>query len=213
MKYIALDIGNVLCTVAAAPFLENLSETFNVTIPEANRFLKRFQQIHDLGYTTMEDELKDKFGAKSPVTIKRLVDAWNESVTPCIPMIEKLNELREKNNLQVALLSNIGVEHAAMMEQKLNHGGFFPGAIKHFSCYVGARKPSMVYYQSFLMQYPKFKGCLYVDDLQENLNASEQFGFKTFHMSLELPGVDGQILEIERILTEEKPPEKNRRWH
>lgn len=212
--YIALDIGNVLCTVSTTPFLENLSETFNVTIPEATRFLKRFQQIHDLGYTTMEDELKDKFGVKSPVTIKRLVAAWNDSVTPCIPIIDKLNHLREKENLQVALLSNIGVEHAAMMEEKLNHGGFFPGAIKHFSCFVGARKPSMVYYQSFLLEYPHFKGCLYVDDLQENLDASLKFGFKTFHMSLELPGVDDKIKEIEKIVmatSKEKP--KNSRWH
>lgn len=212
--YIALDIGNVLCNVSAMPFLENLSETFNVTIAEAHRFLKRFQQIHDLGYTTMEDELKDKFAVKSPVTIKRLVDAWNDSVTPCIPVIDRLNHLREHANLQVALLSNIGVEHAAMMEEKLQHGGFFPGSIKHFSCFVGARKPSMVYYQSFLFQHPQFKGCLYVDDLQENLDASKQFGFKTFHMSLEQPGVDDKIKEIEKIITtqvKEKP--KNPRWH
>jgi len=196
-KYICLDIGNVLCNVATAPFLETLSETFNVTIPEAHRFLKRFQQIHDLGYTTMEDELKDKFGAKSPGIIKKLVEAWNASVTPCMPMIDRLNHLREKQGLQVALLSNIGVEHAAMMEDKLKHGGFFPGAVKHFSCFVGARKPSMVYYQSFLFQYPEFKGCLYVDDLQENLNASKQFGFKTFWLSLEEPDIEQKIQELE----------------
>lgn len=214
MKYIALDIGNVLCTVAATPFLENLSETFNVTIPEAHRFLKRFQQIHDLGYTTMEDELKDKFGVKSPVTLKRLVQAWNNSVIPHIPMLEKLNHMRDKHGLQVALLSNIGVEHAEMMEEKLKHGGFFPGAIKHFSCFVGARKPSMIYYQSFLFQYPQFKGCLYVDDLQENLDASKQFGFQTFHMTLESPDVDTKMAEIEDIIVGTKTPKKkNSRWH
>jgi FMN phosphatase YigB (HAD superfamily) len=200
MKYIALDIGNVLCTVDAAGFISLLSETFNITLPEATRFLKRFQQIHDLGYTTMADELKDNFDLKSPITLDKLVKAWNNSIVPCIPMLSTLNNLRDKHNLQVALLSNIGIEHAQMMEEKLELGGFFPGVIKHFSCFVGARKPSMVYYQSFLMQYPDFKGCLYVDDLQENLDASKQFGFQTFHLSLELPGVEKQISNMEKLI-------------
>jgi FMN phosphatase YigB (HAD superfamily) len=200
MKFICLDIGNVLCHVAAEPFLELLSETFNATIPESARFLKRFQQIHDLGYTTMEDELKDKFNVKSPVIIKKLVDAWNASVTPNMHILDKLNGLRDKYNLQVALLSNIGVEHAAMMEEKLAHNGFFPGAIKHFSCSVGARKPSMIYYQSFLIQYPQFKGCLYVDDLKENLVASEAFGFKTYHFTLEDPCYEDKVTEIENLV-------------
>jgi len=205
MSYIALDIGNVLCNIATEPFLETLSETLNITIVEANRFLKRFQQIHDLGYTTMEDELKDKFQLKSPITIAKLVQGWNDSVTPCIPMLTKLNDLRRENGLQVALLSNIGLEHASMMEEKLKHGEFFPGAIKHFSCFVGARKPSTIFYQSFLLQYPKFKNCLYIDDLQENLNSAKAFGFVPFHMSLELPGIDKKINEIENIIL-------NNRW-
>jgi FMN phosphatase YigB (HAD superfamily) len=200
MKYIALDIGNVLCHVATVPFVENLSETLNITIPEAARFLKRFQQIHDLGYTTMEDELKDKYNVKSPIILKRLVSAWNDSVTPSMPMIEAMNKMREEHNLKVALLSNIGIEHAQMMEEKLQHGNFFPDVIKHFSCHVGARKPSMVYYQSFLIQHPEFKGCLYVDDLMENLTASKQFGFQTFHMSLEEPDVESKIKDIETII-------------
>lgn len=200
MKFIALDIGNVLCHVAAEPFLDLLSETFNITIPEAARFLKRFQQIHDLGYTTMEDELKDKFGVKSPVVLKKLVDAWNASVTPNMHILDKLNGLRSKYNLQVALLSNIGVEHAAMMEEKLAHNGFFPDAVKHFSCFVGARKPSMIYYQSFLMQNPEFKGCLYVDDLMENLLASTQFGFQIYKFTLEDPNYEDKVSEIESLV-------------
>lgn len=203
-KYICLDIGNVLCNVITKPFLENLSETFNITISEADRFLKRFQQIHDLGYTTMEDELKDKFGLKSPVTLNRLVDAWNDSVTPCLPMIQQLNYLMSEHNLQVALLSNIGIEHANMMKVKLQEGNFFPNAIKHFSCFVGARKPSMVYYQSFLMQFPEFKGCIYVDDLATNLEASKQFGFQTFHMSLEEDDVDYKISLLKQLLMDDE---------
>ena len=102
--------------------------------------------------------------------------------------------------MKVALLSNIGVEHAQMMETKLELGGFFPGAIKHFSCHVGARKPSMVYYQSFLLQHPEFFGCLYVDDVADNLNASKAFGFRTFQMTLQEPGIEDKIAQIEAII-------------
>lgn len=200
MKYIALDIGNVLCTVSTQPFINLLSETFNVTVQEASYFLKRFQRIHDLGYTTMEDELKEKFNVKSQVTISKVVNAWNDSVTPYTPILDKFNQMREDHGLQVALVSNIGVEHALMMEEKLQHDGFFPGAIKHFSCDVGARKPSMIYYQSFLWQHPEFKGCVYVDDLQENLNTGAQFGFIPFRFDLNEPNVDDKIKEIEELV-------------
>ena len=201
MKYICLDIGNVLCSVDMQPFVESLSEIFNISVHDAQRFLKRFQRIHDLGYTTMEDELREKFGIKSQVTIEKLVSSWNNAVTPYTPILIKLNELTKAHGLQVAILSNIGVEHASMMEHKLDHEGFFTGAIKHFSCDVGARKPSMIYYQSFLWQYPDFKGCLYVDDLQENLDTGAKFGFKPFRFDLCEPlTVNDKIDEIEQII-------------
>jgi FMN phosphatase YigB (HAD superfamily) len=199
-KYIALDIGNVLCHVDEAGFLEVLSYKLNINTFKAKRFLKRFQQIHDLGYTTMEDELMDQYNIKSPFILKEIVQKWNDCITPNEYVLHKLNNLRYQHGLQVALLSNIGVEHAFMMEKKLEFGGFFPGVIKHFSCYVGARKPSMVYYQSFLLQYPQFAGCLYVDDIMDNLNASKAFGFRTFQMSLLEPGVEDKITEIESII-------------
>jgi len=204
MKYVALDVGNVLCTVDEDGFLSLLSEKLNITIQEARRFLRRFQQIHDLGYTTMEDELKDQFNVKSPIILDKLVTAWNDSIQPRLNMLEILNNLRDQHNLKVALLSNIGPEHAAKLETKLQLGGFFPGAVKHLSCFVGARKPSMVYYQSFLFQHPEFRGCIYVDDLHVNLEASKQFGFRTFHMSLAEQGVGAKIAELEQLLISDK---------
>lgn len=196
----ALDIGNVLVKVETDPFLQKLSETLNITIPDASRFIRRFQQLHDLGYTTMEDELKDKFSIKSPFIIANLVNAWNMSIVPHLPILTKLNDLRKKYNLEIALLSNIGVEHAAMIDDKLKHEGFLENTIRHFSCFVGARKPSMLFYQSFLLQYPQFKGCVYVDDLKENLAASEQFGFKTFHLDLNNDGLNDRLDELEHFV-------------
>jgi len=200
MNYICLDIGSVLCHVKMEPFLDILSESLNISTQDAFRFMKRFQQVHDLGQTTMEDELKDQFHIKSQVTLKKLSKAWNDTVTPNFDIIQKINNIRDTKGLKIALLSNIGVEHAEIVKDKLEHNNFFTQSIKHFSCFVGARKPSLLFYQSFLSQYPDFKGSLYIDDLQENLDASKQFGFKTYRLSIDEPGYQDKIPDIEQMI-------------
>ena len=93
-------------------------------------------------------------------------------------------------NTQVALLSNVGLEHAIVMEKILDHhhlhsNKFFSKCVKHLSCQVGARKPTKLYYQSFLQQHPEFEGAAYLDDLQENLDMGKEFGFRPYFFSLE----------------------------
>lgn len=197
MKYIALDIGNVICHANMNKFIGEISETFNISIDEATRFLRSFQQMHDLGLTNMESQLRVWFDCKSEITSKKLINHWCDSIFPSIEMVEMLTGLLN-SGVNIALLSNIGIEHAELLQHKIPT--IYNGSIKHFSCFVGARKPSMLYYQSFLLQHPEFKGCLYVDDLMENLEASKQFGFQPYHFTLEQPGVAYQVHEIEKII-------------
>lgn len=185
MKRVCLDIGNVLCRVDFTNFLRHLSKSLNITIEDGMYFLNRSQKLHDLGLTVMKDELKDHFKIKSPVIVEEILAAWNESITADTDVLDFFNELIESKDIEVALLSNIGLEHAELMKSILNHGRFYDSSVKHFSCFVGARKPSLVYYQSFLQQYPQFQGALYIDDLQENLDSSKKFGFETYRLSLD----------------------------
>jgi methionine salvage enolase-phosphatase E1 len=32
--------------------------------------------------------------------------------------------------------------------------------------------------------HPEFNGCLYIDDIQENLDAAKPFGFKTYRFAI-----------------------------
>ena len=129
--------------------------------------------------------------------------------------------LKSRHNLKIALLSNVGLEHAERMAKVLSYEGFFQDAIKHFSCQVGARKPTHLYYQSFLQLHPKWERCVYVDDLQANLDASKQFGFKPFRFDLEeiSRGDDpaeefhNQMKRLEKFILDNNPPQKNPRWH
>ena len=129
----------------------------------------------------MYDEMRDRFQIKSTVIIDELMEEWDEVVQPADYVIEVMN----KPDLQVALLSNVGFEHAKRMSKVLNYGDFFKNSIKHFSCQVGARKPSLLYYHIFIQLHPEFVGSPYIDDLQENLDIAEQFGFRPFRFSID----------------------------
>jgi FMN phosphatase YigB (HAD superfamily) len=200
MKYVALDIGNVLCHVNFSQFLGNLSEALNITIEDATYFMNRTQKLHDLGITVMKDELKDHFHIKSPAIIEKLLGHWNECISPDYKVLDMFNSLTEKHSLQVALLSNIGIEHGALMESLLAHNGFFQSAIKHFSCEVGARKPTSLFYQSFLLEHPEFHGCVYVDDVIENLATGKRFGFQPYHLALDTMNTEEELPQIEKLI-------------
>jgi len=198
MTYIALDIGNVLCNVNEKEFIEFVSYKLNISTFKAKRFLKRFQQLHDLGFTTMEDELMDQLNVNSPLITKEIVDKWNNAISPSYPMLSMIHELKNSNNLKIALLSNIGVEHASIIDSKLH--GLGGEIIKHLSCFVGARKPSSLYFQSFLLQHPEFTNCIYVDDLQANLDGAAPLGFRTFRFSLAEPDVSSKMEELRHFI-------------
>ena len=182
MNFVALDIGNVLVHVDFQVFIDALSKQLNLTFEEAEYFMNRTHALHDVGLTKMADELRDHFKIKSPLLVKELLISWNTVIKPNFSIINKLIKMKDTCDLQIALLSNVGLEHAAQMKQML--GEIFTDSIKHLSCYVGARKPTKLYYQSFLQQHPEFYGCAYLDDLQENLNMGAEFGFRPFLFDL-----------------------------
>ena len=180
-KNLCLDIGNVICKINFNPFIDLLSKSLNITREDVWYFLNRVQKLHDVGLTRMEDELKDHFKIKSPVIVDELMEAWNKTLLPNKEIINIINNYAVENNAQIALLSNIGFEHADWF----NHNVVIQNSIKHFSCFVGARKPSFIYYQSFLQMYPQFEGCTYIDDNRDNLSSAKQIGFSSRYFDLQ----------------------------
>jgi len=219
MKYAAFDIGNVLVHVNFPGFVDKLSKTLNITTDDAMHFLNRSHALHDLGLTVMRDELTDHLHIKSSVLIDELVEDWNHCITPADWMLDKINDLAAKHEIKIALLSNVGLEHAVRMRKMLQPYLFFHEGITHFSCEVGARKPTLLYYQCFLQLHPEFHGCPYFDDLQPNLDAGAKFGFKPFRISLEeFTGANYNeenykliMASFEDFLTNQPEPENSRR--
>lgn len=180
MKHLALDIGNVICHVDFDKILNVLSKSLNISKAEALYFLNRVQKLHDLGLTNLSDELHDHFKIKSEVIIKEILEEWNRSIQIDNDVIREIEKLRDIYNLEIALVSNIGIEHAEHFRNNCK----LSKTIQFFSCEVGARKPSLLYYQTFLNIYPQFKGAIYIDDLDANLAIGSQFGLKAIKFAL-----------------------------
>src|ERR1700722_11116566 len=187
MKYLAVDLGNVICKVDFTNFKRQLSQKFNVSMDDAEYFLNRTQRFHDSGLTCIADELRDMFNIKSSVLLAELIEEWNLTIQPNATMVAMLKNMissKDREPVKVALLSNIGPEHAGIMSLVLTRE-VFDNSTRFFSCEVGARKPSYVYYKTFLEMHPEFRGCVYVDDRIENVEVGTKMGLAGVHFVLD----------------------------
>lgn len=183
-KYIVLDIGNVLVNQDLEPFAKALSIQMNISKQDAHHFINRIQKKQDLGISSIRDEIATHFDIKSEYIVDNLIDAWNIVITPNYTSIEFFSKLIEEEKYEVALLSNLGFEHMNLVKRMMGEYAVYKRSTHHFSCNVGARKPSLLYYKTFLDLYPKFGGASYLDDLEENLNAGEESGLSPIHFDL-----------------------------
>lgn len=192
MKFLALDIGNVLVNLDMAPFKKALSKQVNISGRDANDFIDRIQVQQDLGLTTLHKELRLQFNIKSEYIIEDLMEAWNAVVKPNYFSIDFLNNLVDEHDIKVVLVSNLGFDHMNYFNIALKDVSLYKNSIHHFSCEIGARKPTALYYKLLLDAHPEFAECVYVDDLLENLEMGKYMGFNSFHFDLSKykPGVE-----------------------
>jgi len=199
---IAFDIGQVLVHVDMDIFVDELFIT-GISKERCNEFLEIMQPFFDNGILDMEKALQLRFPELSKREIDRAREAWLAVVKPCFPTLEVLTQLLSEG-ASVALLSNIGRDHADYLSDMCS--GQFDRCIKHFSCDVGARKPTKLFYQSFTMDYPEFaqkklystgrltyskmsRG-LFLDDRLENIDAARMY-------------LDAKIFDISKHVSEE----------
>ena len=199
MKFLCVDLGNVIIEVNFDNFVKTVSEFIDVSIEDVWNFLYT-TKLHDLGLTTISNELKSQFNVDSKFILSKLVRSWNQTIKPN----EKMNQFlidAYSSGYEIALLSNIGVEHASLIRDFISPN-LFDKCIKFFSCEVGARKPQYLYYKTFLDLHPHFRGCLYLDDRQENLDTGKLFDFKTklFCLDNKTVSIEEKIKELKQIL-------------
>jgi FMN phosphatase YigB (HAD superfamily) len=208
--YVCFDIGNVLISVNFSDFISAIVQHTSILPEEANQFLFKTQKLHDLGIITLEEAFRDYFQPHYSWSCEEILRYWDQSIS-FEPAIEDFLRSLSERGVKIALLSNIGAEHASILEKEWRKEKWFQQAVHFYSYQVGARKPSMLYYQSFLLQYPKFKNALYIDDLQLNLDMGRKMGFKTLRFSLDdlrhddyQQNLAGEIKKIKNLIYNDK---------
>lgn len=179
--HVAFDIGNVLAEIDLSKFTNKLKE-FIPPHEDPMFFLDNLQAMQDLGLTTIRQSLRHHHNINEPEAIEILIHAWNDIVKPNEMMLNFMDNLRSEG-VKIALLSNIGSEHAEFLKRTCSK--MFAGCVEHLSYEVGARKPSKIYYQSFLMDHAEWVGAIYLDDRPENLKVGKQYSFKSFKFCLD----------------------------
>lgn len=169
-KYVAFDIGEVLYRVDLQPIYDVSNKLFGFNKEETERVLNQTQQ--DLGI----ENVVTLYQRRIPISASQkfiIENAWMNCITEVPEIIDLLTRLHQEYN--IALLSNIGEYHSQYMHLQAPEP--IRKCITHFSCEVGARKPTKLFFQSFLVEHPEFKGCLFVDDLWRNNDSAKAAGF------------------------------------
>lgn len=196
MKYLTIDIGNVICDLNFEYFIKSISSNLNISKQEVNVFLNKFQKPNDLGITELQYELANYFNITSKKLITIFCREWDRTMKVNFKVRGWLKNL---SNTQVALLSNIGIEHKIIINNLLDK--LSDNYIKFYSCDVGARKPTFLYYKLFLEMHPQFENALYVDDRSENLEAGKMFGLRPFYFALDKkPNIKEKLMLIQNKL-------------
>jgi HAD superfamily hydrolase (TIGR01509 family) len=191
-KNIAFDIGEVLYRVDLQPIYDASRNLFGLNQEETERILNQAQQ--DLGMADVVGLFARTMHLSSLQKLT-LHTAWMD----CIEEVPDILDLLEKlhKNYNIALLSNIGEAHGTYMYQHAPQA--IRKCIKHFSFQVGARKPTKLFFQSFLLEYPGFDGCLFVDDLDENVAAARKAGLNAQQFCLDKDHA-GSAARLEKIV-------------
>ncbi len=121
-----------------------------------------------------------------------ILHGWNLIIGDEIDgMPELLQELTDAG-YRLVFFSNTCESHILDMYRRLPFTRFVSGAI--YSYEVGTMKPDNAIYGAFERTHGK--PCLYIDDLQENIDAGLNYGWN----SIRFTGVDNLREEIEHIL-------------
>lgn len=201
MKYICLDIGNVICKVDFTNFTTQMSEMLNITPEAAWQFLVDVQPAHDRGLVYIDEALTQSY-MPSKTMRKKLVEEWNKTVVADQRMLAWMQSLLEKE-VEIALLSNMGWEHAAIIGDILTPK-LYEQCQALLSCNIKMRKPMPEYYQMAFSLHPKFSQSVYLDDRPENVEAGLKAGLKAhlFDLDKENANLEQRLAEIEKLILE-----------
>lgn len=175
MQLLVFDLGHVLIDFEWMSVCYAFSERCNLPNHE---ILRVFSEVGSLGYergkiSTAQfiAELNQKLSCSLDVEEFRLL--WNTSFRENKTMVRLLEGLSK--NYELCILSNTNECHYEFIQDKFDVERHFKDVVLSYR--VGHNKPSQEIYQAVVDKFSlSASECLFVDDLEENIEAARRFG-------------------------------------
>jgi glucose-1-phosphatase len=179
VKAVIFDFGNVICTFDMRLFVEKIEPL--TTIP-ASRLHEILHTSFDLGraYETglmTSDQFFQQISERYALTISKqnFVRAFTDVFTPIPSTLQLIKTL--KSSYKLGLLSNTNEWHYERVIRRYDVYPLFDAVTLSFE--VGAMKPAKkIYHDALTKLGVRPDDCIYIDDIQENLDGAAQLGIR-----------------------------------
>lgn len=184
IKNIVLDIGNVVLKFNPKEYFLAKSDNLQLCASLCEMMMNgEVWKAYDLGDYSMDD-VRKKFIETMPLyqkEINAMLDEWTNILQPIDYTFDKMKQLRCEG-YRIYLLSNLNVD---AYEYILNHVDLFDlvdGYVVSFKERLA--KPDSRIYKCLIDRYElKAKECVFIDDIEKNIQAAIDFGMQgiVFH--------------------------------
>lgn len=182
LKLLVFDMGHVFVDFDWNVVCQGFRSRTKLSEDEFRQVLAHIGSLgYELGRITTADFLHE-FNVKSgtSLTLEEFTLLWNATFHENEEMAELLQELRKQ--LPLYLLSNTNESHFGWLEQTFNVSRHFTEQILSFQ--VGSAKPAQRIYEEVLMRSGrKAHECLFVDDLEHNVQAATNLGMQAIRFT------------------------------
>jgi glucose-1-phosphatase len=177
VKAVIFDFGNVICTFDMLLFVDRIRP---LTTMPASRMREILHRSFDLGreYETgliTSDQFFQQISQRYALSIPRqdFIRAFTDVFTPIPSTLQLIRML--KPSYRLGLLSNTNEWHYEHVIKRYDVYPLFDAVTVSFE--VGAMKPAEKIYRDALTKLDvRPDNCIYIDDLQENLDGAAQLG-------------------------------------
>ncbi|CZE16617.1 HAD family phosphatase [Streptococcus pneumoniae] len=182
---IIFDLGNVLIEWNKEKILSKICKNdleynlFNQFVFQSNLWIDLDNGKISLEF--LENQLIDEMGHQYQDQIHELVWNWFNYVDLYDEVYELIKQLKKKN-FQIYVLSNTSSIFHILLDSVLSKvSSVLNGYV--ISCEVKMMKPQKEIYLSLVNKYQlDIKDCIFLDDLEENVEAARTLGIKAFQI-------------------------------
>lgn len=176
IKNIVFDMGNVLLAYTPAEYIKTVTKDETAAAAVLKELFRSEEwELLDAGAIT-EEEAVARVTARIPqygAVVRKAMDDWHSDLTPIAGMPQIIAQLKEKG-YRIYLLSNTSMRFF-QFKDKVEMFRLFDGFIA--SAKEKMVKPNQEIYELLCSRYGLKSGeCLFVDDLQANIDGAKRAG-------------------------------------